>query len=156
MRLLLPFTLCLGTLVFVGCGDDKTPDEKTEKTTAKTEEENHVHPDKGPHGGGLIELGEEQYHAEMVIDKESGKVTIYILDGHVEEAVPIDAKEVSISEQSKSYTLQAMPAEGDPEGKSSVFVGNDKALADLLSGHVHARLIVKIGEESFNGGIDSH
>ncbi len=38
----------------------------------------HSHPTEGPHHGTLIELGKEEYHAELVHDDKM--VTIYILD----------------------------------------------------------------------------
>ncbi|MCE2751496.1 MAG: hypothetical protein LW720_06355 [Pirellula sp.] len=36
----------------------------------------HAHPSEGPHHGSLVELGKEEFHAELVHDSKS--VTIYI------------------------------------------------------------------------------
>ena len=57
----------------------------------------HAHASAGPHGGSLIELGEEEYHAELVHDEATGTVTVYFLDSAAKAAVPIDATEVVIN-----------------------------------------------------------
>ncbi len=55
----------------------------------------HSHPTEGPHHGTLIELGKEEYHAELVHDDKM--VTIYILDSAAKTAVPIDSLELVIN-----------------------------------------------------------
>lgn len=158
MRTLSFLTLCLGTLLFVGCGGPK-PNEQTAEKTPKPQhdEEPHQHPSEGPHGGILIELGEEEYHAELVQDEPKKTITVYVLDSKAKNAVPIEAQEITISAKSQSYPLEAQPLEGEAEGKSSRFVSTDKALNEYVgSGHAHARLILKIGDQSYNGAIDIH
>jgi hypothetical protein len=39
-----------------------------------------AHPNQGPHGGHLIELGDEQYHAELLHDEAAHCTTIHLLD----------------------------------------------------------------------------
>jgi hypothetical protein len=157
MRLFSFLMLCWATLLFLGCGDPKTG-EQTAEQPPQHEEAPHGH-DHGdtPHGGTLIELGDEEYHAEMVHDPETGTVTVYILDSKVENAVPIDAQEVTISAKSQTYPLESQPQESDPQGKSSRFVSSDKTLNEYIAGDdVHARLILKIGGRSYNGAINIH
>ncbi len=55
----------------------------------------HDHPAEGPHHGSLIELGNEEYHAELVHDAEN--VTVYILDSSASTATPIEAPELTIN-----------------------------------------------------------
>jgi pyoverdine/dityrosine biosynthesis protein Dit1 len=55
----------------------------------------HEHPSEGPHHGSLIELGKEEFHAELVHDDKS--VTIYVLDSAAKNFVPADASEVVIN-----------------------------------------------------------
>ncbi len=90
MRAFLVLPLCACTVILfsmAGCSDRKTPAVVAEHAHA------HVH---GPHDGELIELGDEEYHAELIHDDEAGKVTIYILDGAHEKAVPIEAGTITI------------------------------------------------------------
>lgn len=152
-------TVALGTLglFLLGCADAKTEAEKNGKTPKTEEQEVHNdHPTKGPHEGQLIELGDEEYHAEWLADAEKGTVTVYILDSHAEKMVPIGAEEVTIHAGEESYTLKASPSEGEPAGQSSRFVSEDKALSELMDDHFHAKLVLKIADKSYSGNFDSH
>ena len=117
------------------------------------------HPTAGPHHGGLIELGDHEYHGELVHDDEAGTVTVYILDSSAKTAVPIDATEVTINlthdGRPEHFKLDASPDAGDPEGKSSRFVSNDAELAEHLD-HADsgARLMLEIGGKPYNGSIE--
>lgn len=77
----------------------------------------HDHPETGPNGGHLVELGDEEYHIEWTHDDESGLVTLYLLDGAVKELVPIAAEEITITakvEDAVEYKLTAVDPSGDP------------------------------------------
>lgn len=118
-----------------------------------------AHPEHGPNGGDLIELGEEEYHAELVHD--SGTVAIYILDSAAKEAVPIEATDVTINLKQdgkpEQFKLTAAPQEGDGEGKASRFTVEDADLASHLDEEgAGARLMVTIAGKSFNGAIEHH
>ncbi len=119
----------------------------------------HEH-EHGPHGGHLVELGEEAYHAEVVFDEKAGKITVYILDSTAKTASPIDAKEITlklaIAGKTESFALAAVPQPGDPQGKSSRFelVGNADIKSHIkdeedLKGTVNAT----IGGKSYSGDI---
>lgn len=123
------------------------------------DENGHDHPSEGPHHGSLIELGEEEYHAEFVHDEDAGTVTIYILDGTAEKTVPIQAQELVINlkhdGRGEQFKLTASPDEGDPAGKSSRFVSNEAELGeDLDAEGVEARLVVKIAGKSYTGELE--
>jgi hypothetical protein len=47
------------------------------------------HQHKAPHGGTLIELGEHAYTVELLRDRDAGKLTAWVLDGHAENFVRI-------------------------------------------------------------------
>ncbi|TWU39413.1 hypothetical protein Poly41_22370 [Novipirellula artificiosorum] len=149
--------------VFVsGCGD-----KTSETTSAGTDDSSitmdapppttvdvHVHPTEGPHHGSLIELGNEEYHAELVHDDKS--VTIYILNGPATEAVPIDAKEVTINllddGTPEQFKLAASADAGDPSGKSSRFTILDAELVGHIDDESAApKLMVTINGTPYRG-----
>lgn len=116
----------------------------------------HSHPTEGPHHGSLIELGKEEYHAELVHDDKT--VTIYILDSAAKTVVPIDAKELVINlvhdGKPEQFKLAASPDTGDPPGKCSRFALQDAELiAELDHEHVAAKLSVSIAGKSYRGEI---
>lgn len=132
--------LLIATLI-VGCG----PTASTTPTTpAKSNEPpSHNHPTAGPHGGPLVEWGEEELHLEVVIDHKTGSVTVYVLDEEVKKQVPITTDKLTLATSgtpSVTVTLTADPDEGDKatKGASSRFVGKDDALKgdQLISGSV--------------------
>jgi hypothetical protein len=51
----------------------------------KGDDEGHAH--EAPHGGSLIELGDEFAHLELLLDTATGRLTAYALDGEAERPV---------------------------------------------------------------------
>ncbi|MCO6435964.1 MAG: hypothetical protein J5J06_02625 [Phycisphaerae bacterium] len=119
----------------------------------------HAHATVGPHGGDLIELGNEEYHAELLHDERAGTVTIYILDAHAKAAVPIDATELTINlkhdGQAEQFKLAASPDAGDPPGESSRFTSSDAELGeDLEHEGAEPQLVVTINGKQYRGKIE--
>jgi hypothetical protein len=149
MKSMLILSLCAGTtllLSIAGCSNDKTP-----KPTGEHAHQ-HVH---GPHDGELIEVGEEEYHGEMIHDDQSGTVTIYVLDKSHEKPVPIAAGTITIKMVINStpveFKLAAKPDKDDPAGKSSRFESQDQALGLALDNEQAEReLILPIGEKTYH------
>ena len=161
-------SLCTGLALLAGAGlvgcesqnpkNAEGPVEMSEAPPAAPPSGHHEHPSEGPHHGALIELGNEEYHAELLHDEDEGTVTVYILDGSANNAVPIEAQEVTINlkhdGRGEQFKLAAAPMEDDPEGKSSRFVSNDAELGeDLHAEDAEARLVVRIGEKSYSGEV---
>jgi len=122
-------------------------------------EHEHAHASAGPHGGSLIELGEEEYHAELVHDEAAGTVTVYLLDSAAKAAVPIDATEVVINlkheGRGEQFKLAASANPGDLPGKSSRFVSQDAELAaDLDREGAEAQIAVTINGKPYRGSIE--
>lgn len=168
MRMNLPMlsVVCgsLSLALIAGCGDTTPPAvTPSAKTVEHSKDDGHDHAaeghaEHGPHEGSLIELGNEEYHAELVHDEAAGKVTIYVLDSAAKKAVPIEATELVINlkhdGKGEQFKLAAAPQEGDGEGKSSRFVSDEKELAeDLDAKGVQARLVIEIAGKSFTGEI---
>ena len=117
----------------------------------------HAHPAEGPHHGDLVELGNEEFHAEVVHGK-GGSVSVYILDGSAVTAVPVDAAELTINithdGKAEQFKLPANRDAADPEGKSSRFsLTADELAADLDSHDASAKLVVMIRGKSYSGRI---
>ena len=140
-----------------GCGEKGA--EKGNSTKAEEEHSSQNHPDKGPHGGSLIELGNDEYHGEFVHDDKTCNVSIYILDSSAKNAVPIESAEVVINlkhdGKPEQYRLAAVPLEGEGGGKSSRFA--EKQKHDLCHAieekDADARLQVTIAGQSYTGRI---
>ncbi len=118
----------------------------------------HNHPSEGPHHGDLVELGDEEYHAEVVHDEAAGMLTVYILDGEAKQQVAIDATEVTINVShngaAEQFALAAAPEESDGEGQSSRFASNSEELAAHLDEHgAEPQLVVMIDGKSYRGTI---
>src|SRR5580692_2910328 len=82
------------TVAAAGGCSSQGPAGASSAEAAKTPPHEHEH--KAPHGGSLVELGEEFGHVELVSDPGSGKITAYILDGEAEESVKIQQPELEL------------------------------------------------------------
>jgi hypothetical protein len=121
----------------------------------------HAH---GLHGGHIIEIGEEEYHAEWT-HEESGKVTVYVLDAEMKKEVPIEAEEIMIDTvvagQANSFPLAAVDrTEGDMPKASKFEIVDQKLLGVLesLSEGVTATLKLTINGKPYEAKIthDDH
>jgi hypothetical protein len=142
----------------IGCnrgtsGNGSPSDQDDEKAHAPAAEPGHEHPAEGPHGGHLIELGPQQYHAELLHDEAAHTVTIHLLDASGKEAVSADEPHITLqlfkNGQYVDYTLKA--AEG-----ASEFTLVDEGLCDTLlhDQQVRGRLHVTIGGTQHTGIIE--
>jgi hypothetical protein len=118
----------------------------------------HDHPTEGPHQGSLVELGNEEFHAEIVHDEVADTVSAYILDSSARLAVPISATQLAVNlshdGHAEQFRLSANPQASDPPGRSSMFTSTDAELGhelDLES--VKAQLVVKIAGKQYRGAI---
>lgn len=81
-----------------------------------------------PHGGILLEMGEEQGHLELIHDPKSGKLSIYVLDGKARNSVMIkDAPKVELKTASEAKQI-ILKATDSKDGKASQFEASDDAL----------------------------
>ena len=153
-------------LTLSGCGNSTPQDGGTITTppppTAGGDGHNHdhVHPSEGPHHGDLVELGNEEYHAE-VVHGEGGAVTVYILDGTAKNAVPIDATEVALNVthegKPEQVRLPAAPEPSDGPGKSSKFsVVNTELVSHLDNEKSSAKLVLTIAGKQYTGKVEHH
>lgn len=152
--------LCgLGLALFAGCSaqsDTRTFDEKDSTASAEAEHAHEHEHEHGPNGGHLLEVGEEQYHVEVVFDETGHTLTAYILGPDAKTAFPIAGKSIDfdleVGDKEHEIPLAAKPLDGEKDGKSSRFVAEGKAIPDSikkeadLNGHFH----LDIGENHFH------
>lgn len=124
------------------------------------DEAGHAHPTEGPHGGHLIELGNEEYHAELLHDESTHTVTIHLLDGPAKQAVAVPLEEVTLQlfrdGKFVKYALKAVPGQGGAAGTASQFEIADEALCDALchEEEINGRLQVTIDGKPYTGTIE--
>ena len=142
----------------IGCNNASEYKKVSEVKTAAPVDD-HDHGAKGPHGGGIVELGEDEYHAEVVVDHDSHAVIVYVLGKDAKTAEAVGAAEITITPEGKdALTLKAAPQPGDAEGKSSKFaVEDDGAVHTFMdAGFIHGDLRITIGDKPYVGHIDYH
>ncbi|MEE3368197.1 MAG: hypothetical protein VX346_02510 [Planctomycetota bacterium] len=155
--------LLLGTLLWnSGCNTKPTPQPKSSQDDAKPAAATkavHDHPEAGPNGGKLIELGKnEAYHAEWIGDDESGQVRVFILDSSAKKELPIPATppiviSAKLADEELEYRLEAVKPTGDPAMTAEFEIVN-KQLVTLLRqiGHgVTAHLNAEIEGQVYSG-----
>lgn len=143
-------------LMLSGCAGESNGPETGSPPATVDASDDHGHPSHGPHLGDLIELGDEEYHGELLHDEDIGMVTVYILDGSATEEVAIEATEIMVNAthdgEPAQFALAADPVADDAEGKSSRFVSRDKELSALLDEEgAEATLVLTIDGKSYRG-----
>ena len=139
-----------------GCGEPAAEPAGTAGNKAPSQEV-HAHPSEGPHHGDLVELGNEEFHVE-VVHGDAGKVSAYILDSTAKAAVPVDSPDltINISHDGHAEQFKLLPEKetADPDGKSSRFSLTDKELAGDLDNHdATAKVVVTIQGKQYTGNI---
>ena len=157
--------MALGTLALAigmaGCNGDTQPAPPAEGKHDAGDAHPHGHPEEGPHHGHLIELGNEEYHAELTHDDATNTVTIYLLGKDAKTAVAIADAEVFLNLVSAGKPLQvklaAAPQESDPAGQASRFTIVDEAVLETLEApETTGRLNVTIADTPYIGAIEHH
>lgn len=125
------------SLSLTGCPSSTTTTNLPEKAGEHDHDHAHDHAHEGPHGGHIIEIGKEEYHAEWTHD-ESDKVTVYILDSTMKKDVPTGTDtitiEVKLDDNVKTYTLESeSPMSAKFEIVDKTLVGSLEALGKGLT-----------------------
>ncbi len=154
-------------LAFAGCGTGSPPAPPSGATVQHKDGDGHGHatehdhPSEGPHHGHLIELGEEEYHAELTHDDATKTVTVYLLDKAAKAPVGIADAEIVLNlvvdGQPLQAKLAAAPQAGDPAGQASRFsVTDEKVLEALEATKTTGRLNVTIAGKAYTGSVEHH
>jgi hypothetical protein len=158
--------ICLFSLTGCDKGEKPAADEAHEHRDEHADGDEHAHADEGPHGGHIIELGVEDYHAELPPDDAANKVGIYLLGSDAKTAKPIATTSpviinVAVKGEPTQHLLNAVPQAGEPEGQSSYFETVSEPLTIIVAGKspdaakTQARLSLTIEDKPFTGLIET-
>ena len=148
---------------FNGCGSDSSEaprNQPPETRSSAAQGPGHVHASEGPHGGQLIELGNEEYYAELLHDEQTHTVTVHLLDAAGKQPVSVSQPEITMQlfqdGRFVSHALKAVREQGDATGTASEFQIVDEALCDALShgDEIRGRLQVTVNETQYTGTIE--
>jgi hypothetical protein len=109
-----------------GC-DNKPPTTQKEKEKDKVEH-SHV----APHDGTIIELGDDEYHGEFLVDHKAKEATVYILAKDAKTPMPLKEKHIDLTLKLTpplQLKMEQKPDKGDPEGCASRYVVKHDAFA---------------------------
>lgn len=142
-RWLEPSFVLVAVLSLVGCSDDKGGEKKAAPK--------HEHPPE-PHGGEVVEVGEEVAHLEMIHDHVGGKVTVYVLGADLKTPIAIETPVVNVKGKDGTgvqFSLTAVNPGAD--GKADTWKGEHEALkTDPWDG----RIRVKIDGKTYNSDLE--
>lgn len=147
-------------LLSLGCGSSSVSAPATTggghgngaaKATAPTGAGDEAHGHKpGAHGGILVSLGRDSYHAEAVFEK-NGTVRLYMLGKDEARIQEVDSQELTAyltpegASEADKTTFRPEPQPGDAKGKTSLFV------ATLPKDLVGKRVQVTVNNINVNG-----
>lgn len=140
-----------------GCGGPAAPPPKAGE--ANSGETGHDHPSTGPHKGQLIELGSDEYHAELTHDDAAKSITIYLLGPDAVTAVtsadPEIALNLVVGGEPLQAKLAAAPQDGESADKCSRYtLVDEKVLEALENPKTTGRLNVNIAGKSYTGNVE--
>jgi hypothetical protein len=127
----------LGLIALTGCNigtppnpqptaTDKAADAKDAGKKDKGAED-HAHK-PGTHGGTIVEIGRDNYHAEAVFEK-NGVVRVYTLGKDEARIEEVESQTLTAyakadgTTEAIEFTFGPVPRQGDSRGKTSQFVG---------------------------------
>jgi len=107
--------------------NNKSPAELAKSQSAAGLDEEHAHK-AGAHGGIMISLGRDSYHAEAVFEK-GGVLRLYTLGKDESRVIDVERQtlkgfvKVEGDADAQQFLLEPEPQDGDAEGRTSQFVG---------------------------------
>jgi hypothetical protein len=150
--------LAVAILAAVGCSSSGTGTTDKKGGTEARKSEHHEEHGPGPHKGTVFDWG--KYHLEICIDHGKKEARVYILGADEKSPAPIkcDLLLLEVKAPRFSVELKPEPQAGDPEGKSSCFVGTHAQLAveKEYEGKVSGKVDGKSIEGDFNEEDETH
>lgn len=152
--------------LYVGCTSDQqeapqaggSGPPKEVKATEPAKDGEHGHK-PGAHGGIIVEIGRDNYHAEAVFEK-GGVLRLYTLGKDEAKVQEVEAQALTGyvkpegGTESASFLLKPEPQPGDAQGQTSQFVG--KLPNELAGQRVEVTIpSIRIAGERFRLGFKS-
>ncbi len=138
-------SLALAAAWFTGCGDKPAP--KAAPTAPAAVHEDH----KAPHGGSLLEFGEEEAHAELIHDRKTGTLEIYVYGKVIGTPANVEAPTILLVGKSGPEELRPVAVAAQADGTASQWKITDPRLAvDPLDG----RIRVKVDGKTFQSPLE--
>jgi hypothetical protein len=141
MKRYLSFACLTTALVLSACQSSSTENRAPAATaapapspspSAEAAKKDGGHEHSAPHGGALVELGEEFAHVEIVLEVTTGKLTAYALDGEAEKSVRVKQSEIEIAVKNPAVTVKlggvVNALTGETSGDTSEFSGQSDRL----------------------------
>jgi hypothetical protein len=151
-KLILPGVVLAAAVSVAGCfksaSDDPKNDSLGPAPAVKSGEHDQEHAHKpGQHGGRITNIGQDNYHAEVVIEK-GGTLRLHILGKDETKIQEVEVQELTAYLQGEGDTeampvvLKAEPQADDAMGKTSQFAGQLPAALQgrTISGSAHIRI----------------
>src|SRR5581483_6641667 len=119
--------LFLGLLILAGCGRSSPNSVAVSLPSAPVVEKEHGHK-PAAHGGLIVEIGADNYHAEAVYEK-GGTIRLYTLGKDESRVQEVEIQTLrafvrrSGDTESTPFTFKPEPQPEDTAGKTSLFVG---------------------------------
>ncbi|MBW3541391.1 MAG: hypothetical protein KY476_14080 [Planctomycetes bacterium] len=158
-RLLLSVVSSLAlAAAFVGCNGEKEDGYQPVKDTPEVPEAEHA--TEGSHGGPVFDLGDHVAMVELVLDEVTRGLTVYVVDhDDVKKPYPVDAATARLilhsGEERTTIELEAMPQEGEAEGKASRFKATDELPASIEDVHdIDGELELRIDGKSITAVVE--
>lgn len=127
MKTFLRLPLATLFLALAACSKPGSKSAAADDPHAGRDHAAHKHEHIPPHGGTPVVLGEETYHLELVRDAATGKLSLYVMDGELENFVRINAPSIeivaTIAGKPTPLLLQPVPNSltGEKPGDTSLF-----------------------------------
>jgi len=146
---LLGLSFIIALVSVAGCGPGVAPappvlpEAASDATgSAPVADEEHQHK-PGAHGGTLVSIGLDSYHAEAVFDSEGG-LKLFMLGQDETRVLDVETQTLVAyikadgQNRATEISLEPQPQPGDAQGRTSLFVG--KLPEDLASGAVEVTI----------------
>lgn len=120
--------------------------------------EAHDHAEKGPHGGAIFAMGDEDYHIELVLDEKRGQVTIVLLDSAAKQLVAIEEPHMLVNVRSagqpQQFKLVPLYPEGQSGGPAAMYAIVSPELMQAIHSHnAVVRVVVKIAGKAYSASL---